>query len=210
MLAWRFRSCRQQYSMYMPWFCIIPCTYWTHGIVVIIRVCISRIMLLSLLVPWIVLLLLLLLLLKSSRVCHRCLKLTGLDRHAYRKSHNIFIQENEELTFECYVKHNVELFTLRFPKHILEIAGLIKDTKRWKQTSAVVLLACAVLAELWLLLMEARACLAFSHSGFSWTWPSPPTPYDLPRQRNETFVISVLFDFFIAQLAANKILRLKN
>ncbi len=51
----------------------------------------------------------------------------------------------------------------------LETTSIRKKTL----TCWVVLLVGEVLVEFWLLLMEARACRAFSHSGFSWTLLSP-------------------------------------
>lgn len=57
------------------------CTYRSHGIIIVVGVCVTRIMLLSLLVPWIVLVL------QRSRIRHCCLKLTGLEGQKYISKH---------------------------------------------------------------------------------------------------------------------------
>lgn len=56
-------------------------TYRSHGIIIVVGVCVTGIMLLSLLVPWIVLVL------QRSRIRHCCLKLTGLERQKYISKH---------------------------------------------------------------------------------------------------------------------------
>ncbi len=62
-----------------------------------------------------------------------------------------------------------------------QVKQLETTSIRKKLTCWVVLLVGEVLVEFWLLLMEARACRAFSHSGFSWTLlpPLELLPYGL-------------------------------